>query len=143
MNTGRSTLHIYKGTWAVDPAWYIRLAPVSENTGQYSMPRGIQRGVQCRFRACNNSCQARLPLQYPDCRPSDLRAHVECLPVIRSIREVWPDTPLTKYSTLGECHALIDCCRVTSGEGLAARQFEASSQPNDLAEFSSFPPVRF
>ncbi|KAH9169556.1 hypothetical protein EDB89DRAFT_1983836, partial [Lactarius sanguifluus] len=31
-----------RGARAVRPTWYIRLPPVSEDTGQYSMPRGRQ-----------------------------------------------------------------------------------------------------
>jgi hypothetical protein len=48
---------VREGTRAVDPAWYTRQTPVSEDKGPYSETRGRQRGGLARFRACESSHQ--------------------------------------------------------------------------------------
>jgi hypothetical protein len=48
-------VYVREGTRTVDPAWYTRQTPISEDKGPYSETRGRQRGGLQRFRACESS----------------------------------------------------------------------------------------
>ena len=51
-------------------AWSIRLPPVSDDKGQYSMSRSRQRGDRYQIWACKSSCQGATGYCYPNHHPS-------------------------------------------------------------------------
>ncbi|KAH9034163.1 hypothetical protein EDB84DRAFT_1676236 [Lactarius hengduanensis] len=72
-----------------DPTWYIRLPPVSEDKGQYSMPRGGQsQAVSSGFEPAKVLVRGH---RYPD--RCAFRDHLGSLPVLRPTRGVgWHST---------------------------------------------------
>ncbi|KAH9013714.1 hypothetical protein EDB84DRAFT_883802 [Lactarius hengduanensis] len=67
-----------------DPTWYIRLSPVSEDKGQYSMPRGGQsQAVSSGFEPAKVLVRGH---RYPD--RCAFRDHLGSLPVLRPTRGV-------------------------------------------------------
>ncbi|KAH9165221.1 hypothetical protein EDB89DRAFT_333128 [Lactarius sanguifluus] len=72
---GQRVMTLCRGALGLsDPTWYIRLPPVSEDKGQYSMPRG-----GCRWVGPGSH-------RYPD--RCAFRDHLGSLPVLRPTRGV-------------------------------------------------------